>query len=144
MGDTTKTASGQCLCGAIAFRVTLRDLDVGVCHCGMCRLWTAGTFMALECKDIRVERGDGDLGVYRSSEWGERCFCKSCGTSLFWRMQDGSIAAVSVHALELDDAPRLATEIFIDEKPDFYAFANDTRKMTGAEVIALATGVQDR
>jgi hypothetical protein len=27
-------------------------------------------------------------------------------------------------------------QIFIDEKPDYYAFVNETRNMTGAEVFA--------
>lgn len=27
-------------------------------------------------------------------------------------------------------------QVFIDEKPDFYAFANQTRKPTGAELFA--------
>lgn len=31
----------------------------------------------------------------------------------------------------------LAREIFIEEKPDYYAFNNDTHKMTSAEVFAM-------
>ncbi|HAI54030.1 MAG TPA: S-(hydroxymethyl)glutathione synthase, partial [Acinetobacter nosocomialis] len=31
----------------------------------------------------------------------------------------------------------LDMEIFIDSKPDFYTFQNDTKKLTGAEVVAL-------
>ena len=34
----------------------------------------------------------------------------------------------------------MSTEIFIDQKPDTYAFAGETHKMTGAEVVALAQG----
>ena len=26
------------------------------------------------------------LGVYRSSDWAERCFCNKCGTVLFYRL----------------------------------------------------------
>ena len=32
------------------------------------------------------------------------------------------------------------TQIFVDEKPHHYAFAGDTVKLTGAEVMALAQG----
>ena len=32
---------------------------------------------------------------------------------------------------------KLDMEIFIDSKPDFYNFQNDTKKLTGAEVVAL-------
>jgi hypothetical protein len=30
----------------------------------------------------------------------------------------------------------LTTEIFVDEKPGYYTFANETRKLTGQEVMA--------
>jgi hypothetical protein len=38
-----------------------------------------------------------------------------------------------------DEAPEFSfdQQIFIDEKPAYYRFANDTRNMTGAEVFAL-------
>lgn len=41
----------------------------------------------------------------------------------------------------LDDADGilLTSEIFVDRKPDGYAFAADTRKMTEAEVVAMFT-----
>ncbi len=29
------------------------------------------------------------------------------------------------------------TQVFIDEKPSFYRFANATRDMTGAEIFAM-------
>ena len=47
-------------------------------------------------------------------------------------------ASLALSAGALDDQSRLAltTEIFIDEKPLYYAFANETKKMTGAEVVA--------
>lgn len=35
-----------------------------------------------------------------------------------------------------DDDFVLSTEIFIDEKPDFYEFSNHTKKFTEADVLA--------
>ena len=32
---------------------------------------------------------------------------------------------------------RFKSQIFIDEKPDWYTFANETENMTGAEVFAM-------
>ena len=31
-------------------------------------------------------------------------------------------------------------QIFIDEKPDYYSFSNETKNMTGEEVIAQFSG----
>jgi hypothetical protein len=79
------------------------------------------------------------LGVYTSSDWGERCFCTKCGSTLFWRMRDGSHQVVAAQAF--DDPGQFAfnSEIFIDENPGNYAFSNQTKKLTGAEFIAQFT-----
>ena len=127
--------SGQCLCGAVKFKAAPKSEEMGVCHCVMCRRWTGGVFMAVTCDRVDVE-DDSQLGVYTSSDWGERCFCKKCGSTLFWRMRDGSHNAVSVQAFDNPEAFAFTSQIFIDEKPLSYDFANNTKNMTGPEVIA--------
>ncbi len=132
MGEKT----GQCLCGAVKFRATPKSGDVGVCHCGMCQRWSGGVFMAVSCGD-RVEIEDEThLGVYVSSEWGDRCFCDVCGSTLFWRMRDGTNVAVAAPAFDDMADLTFTEEIFIDEKPMMYAFVNETIKRTGAEMRA--------
>ena len=128
--------SGQCLCGAVKFTAVPKTDEMGVCHCGMCRRWAGGVFMAVSCGDQVEIEDDASLGVYVSSEWGERCFCKVCGSTLFWRMRDGSNVAVAAQAFDEPGAFKFAEEIFIDEKPSNYAFANDTKKLTAAELFA--------
>ncbi|WP_321338180.1 GFA family protein [Breoghania sp.] len=109
---------------------------MGVCHCTMCRRWSGGTFMAVQCTDVETSGGDA-LSVYDSSEWGERVFCRHCGSNIMWRSKDGSHVAVSAQAFDAPDMFSFASEIFYDQKPSNYAFANDTQKMTAAEVFAL-------
>ena len=79
----SQTLSGGCLCGAVRFTAAPKSGEVGACHCGMCRKWTAGPFLVLDCADTLKVDDPTNLGVYRSSEWAERCFCKTCGTPLF-------------------------------------------------------------
>ena len=131
--------SGQCLCGAVKFTAALENMEMGVCHCAMCRRWTGGAFMAVSCKSVNIA-DESQFGVYKSSDWGERCFCKACGTTLFWRMQGGGHIAASAQAFDDPGAFAFTSEIFVDEQPSNYAFANDTKKMTGAEVIAAFSG----
>ncbi|MAC08157.1 MAG: aldehyde-activating protein [SAR116 cluster bacterium] len=129
--------SGGCLCGKVRFSAAPAARDMGVCHCSMCRRWSGGAFMAVDCGDT-VEFAEGaEPGVYVSSDYGERVFCAQCGSSLMWRMRDGSHASVSAQAFDAPEVFALTTEIFVDEQPSGYAFANSTRKMTGAEVFAL-------
>jgi hypothetical protein len=133
---TVSPMSGGCLCGAVRFTATPKDRDVGACHCSMCRKWTAGPFMVVDCADTMKIENDTSLGVYRSSEWAERCFCKNCGTALFYRLVGKGQHYVSAEAFDDRAGYALTSQVFIDEKPDYYDFANKTHNMTGAEVFA--------
>src|SRR5690606_21158214 len=107
-------------------------------HCSMCRRWSGGPFLAVEADAPPTFTAGGDLiSAYASSDWAERGFCGRCGTVLFWRMTDGRHYALSAGALDDTGSLALGAQIFIDEKPDFYDFANDTPKLTGDEVIAM-------
>lgn len=128
--------SGGCLCGAVRFTVEPGSRQFGTCHCSMCRRWTAGVFLAVECEDRFKVEDETNLGVYRSSEWADRGFCKKCGTPLFYRLRGQGYYAVSLEALDDRDGFTFVNQIFIDEKPPYYDFANATKTMTGAEVAA--------
>jgi hypothetical protein len=128
--------SGGCLCGAVRFTAAPANREVGVSHCGMCRRWTAGPFLVLDCADTLKLEDDANLGVYRSSEWAERCFCKRCGTPLFYRLIGKSLHFESAEAFDDRNGYVFRTQIFIDEKPSYYDFANQTHNMTGADVFA--------
>jgi hypothetical protein len=127
--------AGQCLCGAVRFDAVIASGDMGACHCAMCRRWTGGIFLSVECAEIDIADPDA-MGVYASSDWGERGFCKTCGSSLLWRSKDGAHLAVSVQAFADPGAFPFATQIFIEEKPASYNFREETQVMTGAEVFA--------
>jgi hypothetical protein len=132
----TGTITGGCLCGAVRFTATPAGRDIGICHCGMCRKWSAGPFFALDCGTTLKVEDTKNLGVYRSSEWAERCFCKTCGTPLFYRLVGKDMYYVSAEAFDDRSGYALTSQIFIEEKPAYYDFANKTHNMTGAEVFA--------
>lgn len=127
---------GECLCGAVKFTAAVEKDEMGVCHCAMCRRWSGGAFMGVSCAAVQVE-DETQLGVYQSSDWGERVFCKNCGSTLMWRMRGGGHIAVSAQAFADPGSFVFSSQIFIDEKPANYAFANVTEQLTGAEVIAM-------
>jgi hypothetical protein len=127
---------GGCLCGAVRFTASLKDREVGACHCSMCRRWTGGPFMVIDCGDTVKVENESNLGVYRSSEWAERCFCKKCGSVLFYRLVQNGNCYASAEAFDDRAGYALTSQVFIDEKPGYYDFANKTHNMTGAEVFA--------
>jgi len=127
--------SGQCLCGAVKFEAQEADDEFHVCHCGICRRWGSGPFMAVRANGVEFS-GTEHLDRYRSSEWAERGFCKKCGSNLFYFLIPGNEYFVSVGALQDPPALTLGSELFIDHKPAGYELAGSHRKLTEAEFFA--------
>lgn len=132
-----KTQTGRCLCGKVTFTVTEPVSEVGACHCGMCRRWTGGVLFAVDCGQAVEFEGEEHIVRYRSSDWAERAFCGTCGSNLFYRLVESGQIILAAGALDDQSGLKFTDQIFIDEKPDWYAFANETKTMTGAEVFAL-------
>jgi len=133
-------AKGRCLCGAVSVLAKAMPTAVGACHCTMCRTWGGGPLMVVNCGDAVEFSGAEHIGSYASSAWAERGFCKSCGTHLFYRLKAGPTYFVPVGLFDADSALHFDHQVFVDEKPAFYAFANETKMLTGAQVLAMFTG----
>lgn len=127
---------GSCLCGAVHIAAKTTSEHVGACHCSMCRKWTGGPLLAVDCgNDVSFE-GKENISTFDSSEWAERGFCNKCGTHLFYRLKQQNQYIVPVGLLDNYEPAAFDHQIFIEEKPSFYSFANETKNMTGAEVFA--------
>lgn len=131
---------GHCLCGAVRITVADPGHELGACHCEMCRRWTGLAFVGFGVAeaDLAVE-GAEHVAAYRSSDWAERCFCRICGTTLWYHLTIPDQEKTHfVAAGLLDDLSGLSIghELFIDTKPDAFAFAGDTHKTTRAEFLA--------
>jgi len=130
------TGTGSCLCGTVRFTANTMETHIGACHCNMCRKWASGPLMAVDCgTDVQFDGGDS-IGVYNSSEWAERGFCKQCGSNLFYRMKHSGQHMMAAGLF--DDSPdfTLSHQVFIDKKPDFYSFSQETTDETEAEIFA--------
>lgn len=129
--------SGHCLCGKVTFTISEGADEVGVCHCDMCRRWAGAPWFAVHCKTPVTFEGEKQIVRYRSSDWAERGFCGTCGSYLFYRILASDEYFISPFAFEDQSGLSFTSQVFIDEKPDWYAFANETKNMTGAEVFAM-------
>jgi hypothetical protein len=139
------SGSGSCLCGATGLEAKKIAQNVGACHCGMCRKWGGGPLIAVDCGTEVTLNGAEDITVFDSSEWAERGFCKKCGTHLFYRLKGSLQYIVPVGLINLDDDKFVFDhQIFIDEKPSYYHFGNETESMTGAEVFAKYTPLPEK
>ena len=127
---------GSCLCGAVRFTAEHSKNNVGACHCEMCRKWGGGPFMSVHVGTDVIFEGDENITVFDSSTWADRGFCKRCGSHLFYRVKGPNQYFVPAGLFDDGDQFAFDYQVFIDEKPAFYAFAGDTTNMTGAEVFA--------
>ena len=129
--------TGRCLCGAIVVEAPSRSHEVGACHCGMCRRWGGSALLAQDCgSDVRFQ-GEEHIGLYDSSDWAQRGFCNQCGTYLFYRLKQTGQTIMPVGLFYSQDDLVFDHQIFIDRKPGYDAFANETRDLTEAEVFAM-------
>ena len=140
----TRSLSGRCLCGAVRFTAIAHTEEAHACHCGMCRKWAAGPFFGITCDGEISFEADDNLGVYVSSDWAERGFCKICGSSLFWKLRGADHYALSAGALDDPGGLTLAREFYIDKKPSYYALAGDRLRLTEADVIKMFAPPQEQ
>jgi len=133
-------ASGSCLCGAVKVSATTKSFSAGVCHCDTCRKWGGGPAMTVECLPDIDFSGEENISVFDSSEWAERGFCNSCGTHIFYRLKQNQQYYMPTGLFDIEAELIFDHQVFIEQKPEYYAFANKTKDMTGEELFALASG----
>lgn len=134
MSDTFE-ASGSCLCGGVHIGVKTMSKELGACHCTMCRHWGGGPLMTVDCGTEVSFQDEENISVFDSSDWAERGFCNKCGSHLFYRLKENQQYIMPVGLFEAGDLV-FDHQVFIDHKPSYYSFANDTENMTGAEMFA--------
>ena len=136
----SRNVSGKCLCGAVTVRAASTRPSMAACHCDMCRAWTSGAFLSFETERGSVE-AKGPVRTYRSSDWAERAFCETCGSTLWYKITaPGKMEGqVQLSAGLFDNAAghHLSLELYIDRLPNGYKFAGQRRQLTEEEVIAL-------
>ena len=127
---------GRCLCGAVHMRATPTARHLDACHCVMCRQWGGGPFLSFPAGTALDIDGAEHVVRYPSSAWAERGFCGRCGTHLFYYYKpEGTYACPAGFFADPGDMA-LTSEIFVDEQPAYYSFAESTVRKTAAQVMA--------
>lgn len=136
--ETPGSITGHCLCGSVTVTMTPTKPHLEACHCEMCRRWCGSAYVAVQGDDQVSFTGEQHIARFASSDWAERGFCSKCGSNLFYHFKP--TGSYSFLAGLFDDVGQLTLgeEIFVDEQPDYYSFAQETVRKTGPEVIAEA------
>ena len=129
-----ETREGGCLCGAVRFKAGLIKREFGACHCEMCRRWTGSALLGMTVPDENVDwLGEDHIASRQTSPWAMRAWCRECGSNLYYKVtiQNEWSGNVELPIGLFDDANglTLANEIYIDHKPDSFAYAGEGRKL---------------
>jgi hypothetical protein len=132
-----RSYKASCLCGSVTIIAKNISDKVGACHCGMCRKWGGGPALAVDCgTGVEIE-GEENVTVYDSSPWAERAFCSKCGTHLFYRLKEQNQYVVPAGFFQDQPNMHFEKQYFIDKKPEYYSFSNETENLTEEVVFAL-------
>lgn len=134
---------GLCLCGAVTISVSKSVDQISVCHCGMCQKWSGGPGFSIDGGSNLTIEGKEAITVFASSSWGERAFCKHCGTHLFYHLISPSTYYVSAALFEESKNAQMSMQIYIESKPKYYNFVEKTPMLTEQDIIKLMGGVSD-
>lgn len=110
-------ATGQCLCGAIHYRLSGEPFSVSDCHCSVCRRESG----AASLLNAGYRRADVTLrGVpkyFRSSALARRGFCAACGSPLCYEA-DAEPESIWLTVGTHDDAGSLAPRdhLWVEDK----------------------------
>lgn len=132
----TDKVQGKCLCGAVTISGQMEKREIQACHCVQCQTWTGGSpYYVVRIADAVVE-GEDHIGHFRASAHGERGFCTTCGTTLFWRMQGDEITSIAAGMLSHEAGLRVTQEIFTDRRADWQPPFDGATQSTEVEEFA--------
>ena len=118
--------TGSCLCGSVAFKFPETDGKVTACHCGQCRKTSGHFWAAFHVATNELEfTCDGGLVWYQSSDWAKRGFCNTCGSSLFYKMNNEDFTSIAAGSVDAPTGLTLKRHIFVKDKGDYYVIGDD-------------------
>ncbi len=83
--DDAARYKASCFCGSVEVEATGKPVFAGYCHCADCQAWSAApvnAFSLWKSADVRITKGESDIGTFHKTENSYRKFCKTCGGHL--------------------------------------------------------------
>ncbi len=123
---TNQTFTGRCECGSVRFDIEYPRKAITVCHCSQCRRTSGHLWAATRTRydQVTFQQSEG-LTWYTSSDFAKRGFCKYCGSSLFYRMNDEEGIGIAAGCIENPTGMFIEKHIFAANKGDYYDIKDD-------------------
>ncbi|SDG47069.1 GFA family protein [Thalassobaculum litoreum] len=132
--------TGGCMCGGVRYKITGPIKQIVACHCRECRRMTGHFLPSFDVWNEHFEMVESrDLGWYRSAPKSRRGFCKTCGCSIFFRMDGGEKMSIAAGSLDdgCDGDLQIAAHIFTAEKGDYYDLDDAPAYTDGGDSVPM-------
>lgn len=113
--QSSEQIAGSCLCGAVAYEARGPLGSFQYCHCSRCRKFTGSAHAAnIFCPPPQFQwtRGADNVQQFAlpNTRFFATAFCKTCGSSLPWTNQAGSMVVIPAGTVdgELPVKPRMS------------------------------------
>ncbi|NLP63108.1 GFA family protein [Paraburkholderia sacchari] len=121
------TLRGQCLCGAVRYRVDDAFGYAFNCHCSQCRRATGSAFKpfaGIERTRLRLEQGETDLLIHGNPGAAHDVHCRHCGSLLYSVVREGAFAHVTMGTLVDTPSIRPQGHIFVGSRAPWHEIAD--------------------
>jgi hypothetical protein len=124
---SARMLAGQCMCGAVHYRVADAFVYASNCHCSICRRATGAAFKpfaAIERDKLQLTKGDESLLIF-GDEGNNDTRCKVCGSFLYSVVRDGGFVHVAMGTLIDEPTMRPTAHIFVGSKAPWFEITDD-------------------
>ncbi|AXC49251.1 hypothetical protein DRW48_05745 [Paracoccus suum] len=132
---------GRCACGAVTVRATGISRQMSACWCQPCRRFQGLVGMGLDTPADQCTI-TGPVRVWRSSDFAERGFCGTCGSSIWFRDIAGDIIELCPGLFHNAAGATLHHENFVERRPDAIRFDPQPQQISGAAYAAGALVIE--
>ena len=130
-----KLATGQCLCGAVKFRISGAFDSFFLCHCSRCRKDSGSAHSAnLFATRANLDwlTGEDQIRIFHLPGTRHvKCFCATCGSALPFAEPNGDLLVVPAGSLDTPVEMRPDAHICVSSRADWDCDLADVAEISG-------------
>jgi hypothetical protein len=119
--------TGDCLCGAVRYRIDAELPAIQVCYCGHCRKAQGGAFatnIPVPRASFELLSGADVLREYVSSPGKQRVFCGNCGSPIYSRRAGLDVLRIRAGLIN-EPLPRTLVHCYTASKCSWWTLEGD-------------------
>jgi hypothetical protein len=134
ISDDKEQMSGGCYCGKVRYRARRVSSELTECHCSQCRKQSGYRYAFTTTSTGNVEiKGEDNMTWFSASPAGERGFCATCGSHLFWRSLSDDEMTILPATVDEPSNLHVVQHIFLEDKGGYYEITDGLPQFYGYE-----------